>query len=274
VVFPAVHGAQGEDGCLQGMLEVLRFPYVGSDVRSSAIAADKVCSKVFFRQAGLTVARDSVLGSDALAEDPERLLRRLRTEVAPDFVIKPSEGGSTIGISRVFSGASVDEFRAALEEGFRHDDAVLAEQYIIGNEVTCSVIEDEYGARALAITAIVEASTGWYDFQSKYAPGGSTHQCPAQLSVELEARIQKAAVTAHRAVGARDLSRSDFIISSADESFLLEINTLPGMTDVSLYPEAAQAVGISFPDLLDGFVRRALARGDRWQVQGRPLPGA
>lgn len=272
VVFPALHGALGEDGCAQGMFEVLGFPYVGSDVRASAIAADKIASKLFFRTAGLPVAQDTTLGPSDLARPREEILAQLRREVGADFVLKPSEGGSTIGISRIFAGTPLEEFARAFDEAARLDAHVLVERYVKGHEVTCAVFEDEAGPRALPVILIHSDATEWYDFSSKYAPGGSRHVCPAPFSDALTLAIQCAAIAAHRVVGARDLSRSDFIIADGDEPILLEINTLPGMTEVSLYPDAAAAAGISFPELVDRFVRHAHARGVRAREEGRPLP--
>lgn len=272
VVFPAVHGAQGEDGCLQGLLEVMGLPYVGTDVKGSAIGADKIASKMFFRAAGLLVARDATLGPRDFGLPSEQLLAELRSRVGSDFVLKPAEGGSTIGISRVFASSTTEQFEKALEEARSLDDAVLVEEYIAGKEVTCSVYEDENGARALPVHLIHSSATEWYDFSSKYAPGGSSHECPAPFDPELTQAIQKAAVAAHASIGARDLSRSDFIVDERGRAFLLEINTLPGMTETSLYPEAAAAAGTTFPELMDRFVTRARERGGRVALQGRPLP--
>lgn len=274
VVFPAVHGAQGEDGCLQGLLEILGLPYVGCDVRASAIAADKLATKLFFRSAELPVAAERRLTPAALAGDVSSLLATLRAELGGDMVMKPVQGGSTIGISRVFSSAPAEEFEAALRLAFKHDDVAMAESYLVGQELTCAVLEDEAGPRALPVVLIRDQATGWYDFQSKYSPGGSAHVCPAPLSDSDRRKVQDAAVRAHLAIGARDLSRTDFILTQDRGPFLLEINTLPGMTNVSLFPDAARAAGMSFEDLIEHLVGRALRRGARPRARGEPLPGA
>lgn len=273
VVFPVVHGAQGEDGCLQGLLEILQLPYVGSDVRSSAVAADKIASKVFFAKAGLPLARDSVLLEGAKGQDPATLFSRLKAEVGEAMILKPARGGSTIGMTRLLEGATTGDFEDGLDLAFGHDSVVLVEEFIRGSEVTCAILESEEGPQALPVTLITSQATEWYDFQSKYAPGGSRHQCPAPFGPELSGKIQCAAVRAHRALGARDLSRSDFLVKESGEIVLLELNTLPGMTDVSLFPEAAAAGGIAFPELVDGLVRRAAARASGPTLIAPPLPG-
>jgi D-alanine-D-alanine ligase len=274
VVFPAVHGAQGEDGCLQGLLEIMGLPYVGCDVRASAIAADKLATKLFFRSAGLPVAGEQRLTAADLSGEPSRLLASLRAELDGDMVIKPVQGGSTIGISRVFSSATPEDLKAALGLALKHDTVAMAESYLAGQELTCAVLEDEAGPRALPVVLIRDQATGWYDFQSKYAPGGSAHVCPAPLSESDTKRVQEAAILAHVAIGARDLSRTDFILTKDKGPFLLEINTLPGMTDVSLFPDAARAAGMSFEDLIEHLVHRAHHRGARPRASGEPLPGA
>jgi D-alanine-D-alanine ligase len=273
VVFPAVHGTQGEDGCLQGLLEILGLPYVGSDVRSSAVAADKWSAKVFFRNAGLTVADERRLTQSDRERNASELLAELRAQIGPDLVLKPAQGGSTIGIERVFRTVSDEDFVRALSDAFGHDDFVLVETYVSGKELTCAVIDDENGPRAFPVTLITSSATDWYDFVSKYSPGGSAHLCPAPLSEAETEAVQKAAVAAHGALGARDLSRSDFILAEDGTAYLLELNSLPGMTEVSLYPEAARAAGMSFPDLVDHLVRRAATRGARSGGIPRPLPG-
>lgn len=260
VVFPVVHGAQGEDGCLQGMLEILNYRYVGSGVRASAIAADKITTKVFLERVGLPLARDRVLDSSRRSESPGELLATLRAELGAAMILKPAQGGSTIGMSRVLASTNPDEFRAALDLAFSYDSKVLVEQYVEGAEVTCAVLEGEDGPRALPVTLITSQATEWYDFQSKYAAGGSRHQCPAPFPQQLTVRIQEAAVAAHRAVGARDLSRTDFLVRSSGEMVVLEVNTSPGMTEVSLFPEAAGVSGLPFAELVDFLANRALSR--------------
>lgn len=273
VVFPVTHGELGEDGCLQGLLEVLGVPYVGSAVRASAIAADKVASKIHFERAGLPLARQGLVRRvEVLGGITEELRARLAQQVGEEFILKPSSGGSTIGVTRVLRGTSFVEFEAGLREVLRLDEVALVETYHRGIEVNCGVLEGDEGPVALPPTQIQPLASDWYDFQSKYAAGGSRHLCPAPLSPELTRKIQAAAVLAHQAVGARDLSRSDFIIDERENFIVLELNNLPGMTAVSLFPEAAAVSGIPFPELVDRLVRRAAQRSAVREGRGQALP--
>lgn len=259
VVFPAVHGRLGEDGCLQGLLEIFEVPYVGSGVLASALAMSKPHAKAQFRRVALPIARDAhvLLGQDVGAR-----AAALRKDLGAALVVKPASGGSAIGVEIVGAETSDVELARALERVLAQDPVALVEQFKTGKEVTCAVLEDESGApRALPPTLIVPKVGDFYDFRSKYAPSGSRHECPAPFSATLTAAIQSAAVAAHGVLGCRDLSRVDFVVDdTANEITVLEVNTLPGMTATSLFPEAAAAAGIDFPALCDLLVRRAHAR--------------
>ncbi len=261
VVFPALHGAQGEDGCVQGLLEVLRLPYVGSGVLGSATAASKVATKGVYRAIGLPVARDRVLSVDARNADPAFLLDELRRELGPRLIVKPPLGGSALGIARLLDEATPSDLARAIAEVSAIDDEILVEEYVTGMELTCGVLEEGNSLRALPPTLISAAAADWYDFKSKYGTGGSSHQCPAPIDPELTRAIQDAAVRAHQALGLRDLSRTDVLLAESGDFVLLETNTLPGMTQVSLFPEAAAAAGISFEDLVLRLCKGALSRG-------------
>jgi D-alanine-D-alanine ligase len=271
VVFPAVHGRFGEDGCLQGLLEILGVPYVGSGVLASALAMDKPHAKVQFRAAGIPLAEDGLVRQ---GEDLAAAARRLRASLGGAVVVKPGAGGSAIGVEPIGAEAPDSELAAALQRALAQDSVVLVEQMKPGKEVTCSVLEDEQGvARALAATLILPQAAGWYDFRSKYAPTGSIHRVPAPFDAGLTARIFELAVLAHRTIGCRDLSRVDFVVDDErGELTVLEVNTLPGMTAVSLFPEAAAAAGIAFPALCDRLVRRAFARPRATSVAALPMP--
>jgi D-alanine-D-alanine ligase len=270
VVFPAVHGRMGEDGCLQGLLEVLGLPYVGSGVLASALAMSKPHAKAHFRQAGLPVAGDATVVAGV---DPSEAAARIRRELGRSLVVKPAAGGSSNGVEPITDRTTDAEFATTLARTVDLDGAALVEQMIAGKEVTCGVLEDERGARALPPTYIMPKATGWYDFQSKYAPSGSVHQCPAEFAGDLVLRIQEAAVSAHEVLGCRDLSRVDFVVDDAAGTFVvLEVNTLPGMTAVSLFPEAAAVAGIPFPALCDRLVRRAHSRPRARVVVAPPMP--
>ena len=273
-VFPVVHGAVGEDGALQGLLEVLGFPYVGSNVLASATAMDKSVARTLFSAAGLPIARGvTVRRSEGAHED---VAARLRRDVGRRLVVKPAASGSAIGVTRLDDTATDADVVRALAAVFALDDAAIVEHFAVGREITCSIL-DVHGAapRALAATEIVAPKDAFYTYQARYAPGRSVHVCPAALPEALTARVHEVALAAHRALGCRDLSRADFVIGDVgrdDAVALLEVNTIPGMTATSLYPEAALAAGISFPELCDMLVRSALARGAARRNAPVPLP--
>jgi D-alanine-D-alanine ligase len=273
VVFPIAHGTFGEDGCLQGLLEIQGLPYVGSGVLASAAAHDKPVAKTLFRARDLPVPRGIVVETREAASSVA-----VRAEAAlgnGGWVIKPARGGSAIGVICLAPKTSRAERIARLREALLADTTLLVEELKPGLEVTCAVLESDHGPKALPPTLILPKQGEFYDFKSKYAAGGSTHLCPAPLPLPIVARIQELAVQAHEAVGARDLSRADFIVQNDTESAeitLLETNTLPGMTQTSLFPEAAQAAGIAFPELCERLVVRALARGASKQERAWKMP--
>jgi D-alanine-D-alanine ligase len=285
VVFPVVHGAIGEDGCLQGLLEVIGVPYVGSDVLGSAIAADKIAAKRAFRDAGLPIAAEHVVRR---GDDLEKAALVVRARLGPAVVVKPHAQGSAIGISRVEAGAPDGDVVLALQKALSLGDAALCETYMRGHEVTCGVLDaPAFGpARALPPTMIVAKAAEWYDFTSRYGTGGSEHQCPAPLPQGTIEEVQRVALAAHRVLGCRDLSRADFVVAEGGQASavvaegdgrrstvtLLEVNTIPGMTPTSLYPEAARVAGVAMAELCDGLVRAALARGVRKVNAAVPMP--
>lgn len=230
-VFNALHGRWGEDGCVQGILEWLAIPYTHSGVLASALAMDKARSKDIYRAAGLPIAESRVvLATEAAASHVMQ---------AP-YVVKPVNEGSSVGVHIVREGANAPALGADVPV------RVMVEEYVPGHELTVSVL----GERALTVTDIVTG--GWYDYDAKYVLGGSRHVIPAQVPGDVFDACMAHAVTAHRALGCRGLSRTDF---RWDDSkgiaglVLLETNTQPGMTATSLSPEQARQVGISFPDL-------------------------
>ena len=270
-VFPVVHGALGEDGCLQGLLEILDLPYVGSGVLASATAMDKHRSKQLFQRDGLPLA-DDVLARRG--DDPLAAAVRARSLLGRGVVVKPVTQGSALGVTVLSAAATDDDVARALENAFQYDDLVLIERFIAGRELTCGVTDVDAlgGARALPPTEILPDTAVFYDFQAKYGTGGSRHVCPAQLPPGLSDRIQAIALTAHRLLGCRDLSRADFVLGEGPDEgtlVLLEVNTMPGMTSTSLYPEAMAQAGISFTQMCDAFVMAALARPRRRAV---PIP--
>lgn len=273
VAFPVTHGPIGEDGCLQGMLEVLGLPYVGSAVLASALAADKPCAKRLFRAAGLPLAQERLVSDGA---DLEQCATRIRGEIGPAVVVKPANGGSAIGTTRVAASDPDAAMVVALRAALAVDARALVEAFASGQEVTCGVLElDDAGARALPPTLIESKAAEWYDFESRYAVGGSVHHCPAPLPAGLTQQIQSVALEAHATLGCRDLSRVDFVVDAvARRITLLEVNTLPGMTSTSLFPEAAAAAGVDFAALCLGLARRAYARVRRSVPDALPMPTA
>lgn len=271
VVFPVTHGPLGEDGCLQGLLEVLDRPYVGSDVLASALAASKPHAKIQMRAAGVPVAADAIVRA---GEPLSRRAAELRERLGKRLVVKPASGGSAIGVEMVSEDDDAALVVAAFERVFSLEPVALVEPFVSGLEVTCGVLDaGEPTARALPPTWIRPRAAEHYDFVSKYRTGGSEHICPAPFEPELTQRIRDAAVAAHRALGCRDLSRVDFVVNPEQRSFVaLEVNTLPGMTATSLYPEAAQADGIPFEQLCDRLVRHAASRPRRKRQTGVAMP--
>ncbi|QUS35016.1 D-alanine--D-alanine ligase [Falsirhodobacter algicola] len=240
VVFNALHGRWGEDGCVQGILEWLRIPYTHSGVLASALAMDKTRAKDVFRTAGLPVV-ESVIAPRAEVE--------ARHVLPPPYVVKPNSEGSSVGVYLVERGANAPP---RLSDAM--PDEVMVETYVPGRELTVSVLGD----RALCVTDII--TTGWYDYDAKYTAGGSHHVVPADIPTDIEAACLAHALTAHRALGCRGLSRTDFRWDEArgmDGLVVLETNTQPGMTPTSLSPEQAAHCGMDFPALCDWLVRDA-----------------
>ncbi len=239
-VFNALHGRWGEDGCVQGILEWLRIPYSHSGVLASALAMDKQRSKEAFRAAGLPVVESVIVARDEV---------KARHVLPPPYVVKPNNEGSSVGVYLVAEGANGPPQLADTMP-----DRVMVETYAPGREMTCAVMGD----RALAVTDII--TTGWYDYDAKYKAGGSRHEIPANIPAEIEAACMDYALRAHRALGCRGLSRTDFRWDEArglDGLILLETNTQPGMTPTSLAPEQAAHCGISFPELCRWIVEDA-----------------
>ncbi|MFD1483312.1 D-alanine--D-alanine ligase [Paracoccus nototheniae] len=243
VVFNALHGRLGEDGCVQGLLEWLDIPYTHSGVLASALAMDKTRAKEAFRAAGLPVV-ESVI---AEAADVRR-----RHVIAPPYVVKPNDEGSSVGVYIVHDGANAPPDLAADMPA-----RVMVETYAPGRELTTTVMGD----RALDVTEI--QTDGWYDYAAKYTVGGSRHVIPADIPAEIRAACLDMALRAHRALGCTGLTRTDFRWDEARGLaglIILEVNTQPGMTPTSLAPEQAAHAGIDFPALMAWMVKDALCR--------------
>lgn len=251
LVFPALHGPYGEDGRLQGLLDMLGLPYLFSGCLASALAMDKIKTKLVARSAGLELAPDIQIGEkDAL--DIKATISKLSLPI----VIKPVDSGSSVGIT---IAQNETELASGLTEAFRHGSSIILEQFVKGRELTVAVMGEEATARALPVIEIKPKISSWFDHKAKYEVGGSEEICPAEIPGEVRDRVQADAVKIYRAIGAKDLARADFIWSEADDKiYFLEINTIPGMTATSLAPQAAKAAGMKFSEFLDRLIEGAL----------------
>lgn len=258
VVFPILHGRFGEDGTIQGFLELLDLPYVGAGLLMSAIGMDKHTTKQVLRAAGVPVVPWVTLTRGDLARDRAYAERRIRALGLPVFV-KPARAGSSVGVSKV---SSWEELDAALETAFAEDRAVLVEQAVTGREVECGVLQGRGGAQPRVSVAgeIVITGRDFYDFDAKYlgAPGIDL-VCPAELASGELAEMQRIAARAFEAVGGEGLSRVDFFFTGT-EFFVNEVNTMPGFTPISMFPTCWIASGLSYPDLITELVELALER--------------
>ena len=241
--FIALHGRFGEDGSVQGALELLRMPYTGSGVLASAIAMDKVMTKRVWIAEGLPTPRYQWLAPDQRTREH---IRAVPDALGLPLIVKPPREGSSIGITKV---TGYSQMQAAVELAAQYDADVLCEEFIEGEEVTCAVIGAGEHARALPIVKIM-APEGAYDYQNKYFTDDVKYQCPSGLPAEEEAEIQRVVVQAYRTLGCRGWGRADLMIRASDrKAFLLEMNTSPGMTTHSLVPMSAKAAGISYEAL-------------------------
>lgn len=245
VVFNALHGRYGEDGCVQGLLELMGVPYTHSGPLASALAMDKPMAKVVFAAAGLPVVEHRLITRDEA---------RKGHPMTPPYVVKPLKEGSSVGVRII-----VDAAAPVIEGGdWPYGERAMVERYVHGRELTVSVMGD----RALGVTEI-RADERFYDYEAKYTEGRARHLLPAPIDVETYARAEALAVAAHDALGCRGVSRADFRYDQdgSGELILLEVNTQPGMTPLSLVPEQAAHVGIGFDDLVEWMLEHAQCDG-------------
>jgi D-alanine-D-alanine ligase len=256
VVFPVLHGRWGEDGTIQGLLEMAGVPYVGPGVLASAAAMDKEFTKKLLRAEGLPIGEYTVLrrGADVSAVDVAHL-------GLPVFV-KPARAGSSIGISKVKQWA---DFAPAVESAFQHDDKVLVEAAVAGREVECGVLEDEAGRPEASVPAEIRLVRGhdWYDFDAKYLDDACEFDIPAQLPADVTATVRDLACRAFTALDCAGLARVDFFIRPDNTVLINELNTMPGFTPISMFPQVWAASGVGYPALLDRLIASALRRAAR-----------
>lgn len=251
VAFLLLHGVNGEDGTIQGFLDLLGIPYQGAGVLGSALAMDKNLAKTMYKLSGLPVAPWVMVESEDL-KDSGRIL----TEVGLPCVVKPVRQGSSIGMSIVRAAEKLPE---ALRLALRHDNEVMVEAYIKGRELTVGVLGNRDLTPLPLIEIIPNAQYEFFDYEAKYQPGASKEICPAPVDDQVRERAQQYAVTAHRCLQLRGYSRTDMILSDG-ELYLLETNTIPGMTPTSLLPQAAAEAGIPFGQLLDRLIALAMEK--------------
>ena len=245
VVFNALHGGKGENGIVQGLLDVIEVAYTGSGRVASMLAMEKDKSKIFFKKANLPVARSYVLASREASRD---IIKRLPFPQ----VVKPNDQGSTVGLKIVRDTVEMDE---AIEDAFNYSPKVMVEEYIDGRELTVAIFKD----KALPVIEI-KPEHGIYDYECKYSSGMSEYDVPAQIDDGLAVNLQKIAWRAHLALGCEGYSRVDYRLSKSNKPYILEVNTLPGMTDTSLVPKAAKEAGINFNSLIEGIIEEAVER--------------
>jgi len=249
VVFNALHGEWGEDGCVQGILETLRIPYTHSGLLASAITMDKDKSKAVLRAAGVPVPGGGLFDRQAVATGHV---------IAPPYIVKPNAEGSSVGVYRVLEGEA--PVAAVGADDWTYGEQVMVEPFIAGKELAVTVLGEASGPRALTVTDITPVK-GFYDYEAKYAPGGSVHKLPADLPPAVFERALRLSELAHAALGCRGVSRSDYRYDDVkDDLVLLEVNTQPGMTPTSLAPEQAAFVGMDYKDLV------------RWMVEDASCP--
>jgi D-alanine-D-alanine ligase len=253
VVFPVLHGRFGEDGTIQGLLEMAGIPYVGPGVFASAAAMDKEYAKKLLRADGLTVG-------------PFEVVRRGDVVSAVDFAhlgtpvfVKPARAGSSVGITKVREWADLPD---AIDTAFEHDNKALIEAAVVGREIECGVLEDERGRPEASVPAEIRMVRGhdWYDFEAKYLDDACEFDVPAHLSAELTRAVQDAACRAFTALDCAGLARVDFFVPD-DGPIVNEVNTMPGFTPISMFPQMWAASGVDYPALLDRLIAAALRRG-------------
>ncbi|HAM16238.1 MAG TPA: D-alanine--D-alanine ligase [Eggerthellaceae bacterium] len=248
VAFLCLHGKMGEDGTVQGMLELLGIPYTCSGIQASAIAMDKAKSKILYENAGIPTAP-----SMTIERGKEYNRDEIVNKIGVPCVVKPATEGSALGVEIV---EEVGELEQTIERVLEIDSLIVIEKFVKGDEITVAILGND-DAYALPVIQIVPKGE-FYDFESKYAPGGSEHICPAPMPEEITSVAQEFAIRAHHALGCSGVSRSDFIIDENGKPWILETNTIPGMTATSLLPDAARAGGMTFPELCTALIEYAL----------------
>lgn len=260
VVFPVLHGPFGEDGTVQGMLKLLNVPYVGPDVLASSMSMDKDIMKKLLRDSKIPVARWVCLRPHEISDYP---YSKVSKDLGTTVFIKPANMGSSIGVHRA---TNQSEYDAALIDAFQYDNKVLVEEQIKGREIECSVLGNEFPKASLPGEVIVTSKDGWYSYEAKYVDDkGADTKIPADLPQHMITRIQEIAVATFKALSCEGMARVDMFVCPDEKIYLNEINTIPGFTNISMYPKMWEASGLKYSDLIDTLIELAMQRFERDQ---------
>ena len=258
IAFPVLHGPNGEDGSIQGLLQLCEVPYVGNGVLASAVAMEKSKAKALFQNAGIAVAQGLVVTEKDFELDPEQFLNRFQEQFELPVFVKPSRSGSSVGVSKV---KKIEDLESAIVEAFTHDNTVLVESAVVGREVECGVLELPNGELRVSLAGeIVVTGREFYDYEAKYLDGGADLLVPTELTQAELSQMHELAKKAFRALGCSGLARTDFFLTSTG-FVITEVNTMPGFTPISMYPSLWQATGVSYPELVDTLIQTGLSQG-------------
>ena len=260
IVFPVLHGRYGEDGTIQGLLELLNIPYVGCKILSSSICMDKIYAKILFKKAGINTAKDIIVNIkneeyilvdenlNFINKPIRKICQVVEEKLGYPVFVKPSNSGSSVGVNKA---KNEEELIKSIEIAKKYDDEILIEETICGRELECAILEFEDDIKASCVGEVLSAEE-FYDFDSKYKNTNSKTIIPAELDKDIETKIKENAVKAFKAVKGRGLSRVDFFVSKENSKiYLNEINTMPGFTNISMYPKLWEYEGIPYSELLD-----------------------
>ena len=256
VAFPVLHGENGEDGAMQGLLQMAGIPYVGPHVSASAVAMDKTLTKLVIDKEGIPQAAWELVRADELEEKLEAILASLEARFAYPMFVKPAGTGSSVGVSKA---ANREKLKAALTAAAKFDSKILVEEFIRGKEIEVAVLGNR--EPVASVCGEIDAGAEFYDYDAKYLTDTSTAYIPARISGPLQEQIREAAVRVFRAVGCQGLSRVDFFATEDERLVFNEINTIPGFTSISMYPKLFEASGIPYGTLIDELLKLALEAG-------------
>ncbi len=260
VVFPVLHGPYGEDGTIQGLLKLLNVPYVGPDILASSVGMDKEVMKRLLRDSQIPVAKWVSLRSH---ERSQYSYQQISQQLGPTVFVKPANMGSSIGVHKV---TNESEYRKAIEDAFQYDNKIVIEEQIKGREIECSVLGNENPRASLPGEVIVRSKDGFYSYDAKYVDdNGAEIKIPADLPKHMIERVQKTAIQTFKALCCEGMSRVDMFVTDDEKIYINEINTIPGFTNISMYPKMWEATGLSYNDLIDELIRLAIQRFERDQ---------